>query len=103
MGTSTEITTVATLLQVKVYVATDNYRSGVPMWIWYTPKPTSLLTNASVSYLSKHNVNISHNFYWIELTHVSSIHFDTTMPLKGSTMTHRPKLEGSTDNVSSVL
>ena len=46
-------------------------------------------------------MNISCNFHWIELTHVSSIHFDTTRPLKGSTLT-RPELEGSTDNVSSV-
>ena len=101
-GTSTEITAVATLLQVEVYVATDNYRPGVPMWIQYIPKPASLLANASISYLSQYNMNISCNFHWIELTHVSSIHFDTTRPLKGSTLT-RPELEGSTDNVSIVL
>ena len=101
-GTNTEITAVASLLQVEVYVATDNYRPGVPMWIRYIPKPASLLMNASTSYLSKYNINISHNFDWIELTHVSSIHFDTTRPLKGSTVT-RPELEGSIVNVSSVL
>ena len=101
-GTSTEITAVATLLQVEVYVATDNYRPGVPMWIQYIPKPASLLANASISYLSQCNMNISHNFHWIELTHVSSIHFDTTRPLKGSTLT-RPELEGSTDNGSIAL
>jgi len=101
-GTNTEITAIATLLQVEVYVATDNYRPGVPMWIRYLPKPVSLLTNASLPYLSKHNVSVSHNCDWIELTHVNSIHFDTTRPLKGSTLT-RPELEGSTDTVLCIL
>ena len=66
-GTNTEITAVATLFQVEVYVATNYYRPGVPMWIKYTPKPGSLLKSAPLLYLSKHNVSISQNFDWIEL------------------------------------
>ena len=103
-GTSTEITAAATLLQVEVYVATDSYRPGVPMWLQYEPKPTYLLTHATnLPYLSKYNINIQCNFHWIELTHVSSIHFDTTKPLKGYCTLSKPKLEGGTFNVSNVL
>ena len=61
----------------------------------------SVLPNATIlPYLYKHNISIQCDFHWIELTHVSSIHFDTTKPLKGCTLS-RPKLEGVT--VSSVL
>ena len=51
-GTSTEIiaaaAAAATLFQVEVYIATDSYRPGVPMWLQYTPKPISLLANATI-------------------------------------------------------
>ena len=102
-GTSTEIIAAATLFQVEVYIATDSYRPGVPMWLQYTPKPISLLANATIlPYLPKHNISIQCDFHWIELTHVSSIHFDTTKSLKGYTLS-RPKLEGATSTVASVL
>ena len=97
-GTSTEITAAATLLQMEVYVATDSYRPGIPIWLQYT-KPASLLANATnLTYLSKHNINIQRNIQWIELTHISSIHFDTTKPLKGCCTLSKPKLEGVGNN-----
>ena len=71
-----------TLFQVEVYVATDSYRSGVPTWLVYTPKPVSLLKKAPTTYLNRHNFSREHQLYWIELTHVSSIHFNTTKPMK---------------------
>ena len=46
-GTSTEIIVAATLFQVEVYVATDSYQSEISMWFQYTPKPVSLLANAT--------------------------------------------------------
>ena len=102
-GTSTEIIAAATLFQVEVYVATDSYRPGVPMWLQYRPKPISLLANTTnLPYLSKHNINPQCDFHWIELTHVSSVHFDTTKPLKGCTLS-KPMLEGVTSNISNVL
>ena len=93
-GTTTEIIAAATLLQVDVYVATDSYRPGSVAWLLYTPKPVSLLTNPPVTYLNKHNFTQELQVQWIELTHVSSIHFDTTKPMKGLRL-DRPKLEGS--------
>ena len=93
-GTSTEIIAAATLFQLEVYVATDSYRPGIPTWLVYTPKPVSLLNNAPITYLNRNKINHEHQLHWIELTHVSSIHFDTTKPMKGCKL-NRPILEGT--------
>lgn len=93
-GTTTEIIAAASLFQVDVYVATDSYRPGGVTWLLYTPKPVSLLKNSPMIYLNKYHLFQEPQVQWIELTHVCSIHFDTTKPIKGFRLDH-PKLEGS--------
>ena len=83
-GTTTEIIAAATLFQVEVYVATDSYRPGSVTWLLYMPKPVSLLKNAPITYINGHKCTQENQLQWIELTHVSSIHFDTTKPVKAS-------------------
>ena len=98
-GTSTEIVAAATLFQVEVYVATDSYQPGIPTWLVHTPKPVSLLKNTPITYLNKYNLNLEHGLQWIELTHVSSIHFDTTKLYKGYKL-KRPQLEGKASRLN---
>lgn len=93
-GTTTEIIAAATLFQIDVYIATDSYRPGSVTWLLYTPKPVSLLRDIPTTYLNKHKFTQDCQVQWIELTHVSSIHFDTTKPVKDFRL-DRPKLEGS--------
>ena len=104
-GTSTEIIVAATLLEMDIYVASDTYKTGVPTWLLYKPRPLSFLANPNtVSYLHKHKISHKidclHN--WIEITHMSSIHFDAVKPLKGCNLT-RPTLEGTENSGSSIL
>ena len=47
-----------------------------------------------MTYLNGIKVNHDHHLQWIELTHVSSIHFDTTKLTQGFKL-NRPKLEGT--------
>ena len=47
-----------------------------------------------MTYLNGIKVNHDHHLQWIELTHVSSIHFDTMKPIQGFKL-NRPKLEGT--------
>ena len=98
-GTSTEIVAAATLFQVEVYVATDSYRQGIPTWLVHTPKPVSLLKNTPITYLNRYNLNLVHGQQRIELTHISSIHFDTTKPIKGFKL-KRPQLEGTASRLN---
>ena len=43
-GTTTEIIAAATLFQLEIYLATDNYKSGIPTWLLYSPKTSISLT-----------------------------------------------------------
>ena len=102
-GTTTEITAAATLFQLEIYLATDNYKPGVPTWLLYSPKPASLLTSGRVAILSKYSIeDIQHRCQWIELTHVSSIHFGCIEPLAAHQLS-RPILEGSTSTIQSIM
>ena len=98
-GTSTEIVAAATLFQVEVYVATDSYRPGIPTWLVYMPKPVSVLKSTPITYLNRYKFNLDDGLQWIELTHVSSIHFDTTKPIKGFKL-KRPQLEGTASRLN---
>jgi len=104
-GTSTEIIAAATLLQTDIYVASDAYKAGAPTWLLYKPRALSLLDNGNtLSYTHKHIFphNIECQYEWIEITHVSSIHFDAVKPIRGYSLT-RPTLEGTDTDVSGIL
>ena len=102
-GTTTEIIGAATLFQLDIYLATNNYKPGIPTWLLYSPKPVAFLANSNTNVLTKHNIeNMQSGRQWIELTHVSLIHFDCIEPLTGCNLS-RPRLEGSTSSFTNII
>ena len=86
-----------------IYLATNNYKPGIPTWLLYTPKPVAFLANSNTNVLTKHNIeNMQSGRQWIELTHVSLIHFDCIEPLTGCNLS-RPGLEGSTSSFTNII
>ena len=94
-GTNLEIIAVASLLQLDVYLAIDSYIPGVPKWLLYTPKLLSTLSNRHL--LPQKLSSFIKPVHWIELAHISNIHFDSIKPLKENRL-FRPNLEETNKN-----
>ena len=94
-GTNLEIIVTATLFGVDIYVASDSYRPGKPVWLKYSPNAlaTTELRKSSVNDLSS-RLPVLHRKQnqWLELTHVSRCHFDAIKPVSGIQLS-RPVLE----------
>ena len=104
LGTNLEIIVTATLFGIDIYVATDSYRPGKPLWLKYCPNAmaTRQLQQSSTRDLTSTfpTSGVLQQKQWLELTHVNSCHFDAIKPAS-SIQLSRPFLEASnsTDTV----
>ena len=64
-GTNLEIIAAASLFQLDIYLATETYHLGVPMWLLYPPKPMFTLSNRELKGRLSDKVNVTGG--WIEL------------------------------------
>lgn len=79
-GTNLEIIAAATLFALDVYVATDNYKPGTPVWLKYTPYARIKATPQIPTTIPVLPERSGHD-QWIEIAHVNNNHFDAVIPL----------------------
>lgn len=101
-GTNVEIIATSSLFQVDVYVATESYHPGRPMWLKYVPRTAPTLQDAKLTSILDPHLGTSLQRGWIELVHVCQSHFDAIQPLPGA-MLMRPSLSLTTTSSMDLI
>ena len=92
----------STLFQIDVYVATESYHPGCPMWLKYIPRTATTTRDAKLTSNLDPHLRATLQRGWIEIVHVCQSHFDAIKPLPGTSLV-RPSLSLTTVSSSMDL
>ena len=96
-----EIIVTATLFGTDIYVASDTYRAGRPIWLKYSPNSTAA-TELQSSNIDLSMIPLLPQRLWLELVHVSNCHFDSVQPISAVQIS-RPFLSEVAKNTSKII